>query len=182
MSVDSSNELAQRRAKLNALREQGVNPFTNGFIADATTSVVHANHAEHDADALESVDSVYSIAGRIMAKRDFGKAAFIQLQDRAGRLQVYVAKNQVGEESFEVFRKLDLGDVIGLSGRPFRTKTNELSLRAESLQLLTKCCVIDRVSTRRQLPDLEVVGQREQLRASGAKREVRDRLAVGKAA
>ncbi len=73
-----------------------------------------------------------------MAKRDFGKAAFIQVQDRAGRLQVYVAKNQVGEESFETFRKLDLGDVVGLSGCPFRTKTNELSLRAETIQLLTK--------------------------------------------
>ena len=77
-------------------------------------------------------------SGRIMAKRDFGKAAFIQIQDRSGRIQVYVAKNQVGDESFELFRKFDLGDVVGLQGRPFRTKTDELSLRAESIQLLTK--------------------------------------------
>ena len=56
---------------------------------------------------MESVETSYTIAGRIMAKRDFGKAAFIQLQDRTGRLQVYVAKNQVGDESFELFRKFD---------------------------------------------------------------------------
>jgi lysyl-tRNA synthetase class 2 len=138
MSTESTNELAQRRARLSDLREQGINPFANGFVADATSAEVHANHAEDDGTALESIESCYSIAGRIMAKRDFGKAAFIQVQDRAGRLQVYVAKNQVGEKSFEMFRKLDLGDVVGLSGRPFRTKTNELSLRAETIELLTK--------------------------------------------
>ena len=138
MSVDSSNELAQRRAKLTDLRDQGINPFTNGFVASATTADVHAAHADHDKEALESADTAYTIAGRIMAKRDFGKAAFIQVQDRSGRLQVYVAKNQVGDESFELFRKFDLGDVVGVTGCPFRTKTNELSLRAESIQLLTK--------------------------------------------
>lgn len=138
MSVESNNELAQRRAKLNDLRDSGINPFSNGFVTDATTADVHAAHADHDTGALESIEKTYRVAGRIMAKRDFGKAAFIQLQDRSGRLQVYVAKNQVGEESFELFRKMDLGDVVGLSGRPFRTKTNELSLRAETIQLLTK--------------------------------------------
>ena len=95
-------------------------------------------YAEHDAVALEGLETTYQIAGRIMAKRDFGKAAFIQIQDRTGRLQVYVAKNLVGEESFELFRKFDLGDIVGIKGRPFRTKTDELSLRAESIQILTK--------------------------------------------
>ncbi|MEJ2471152.1 MAG: lysine--tRNA ligase [Desulfuromonadales bacterium] len=84
------------------------------------------------------VDKCYHLAGRIMAKRDFGKAAFIQLQDRTGRIQIYVARNQVGEASFEQFRSFDIGDIVGLSGRPFRTKTEELSLRAETIQLLTK--------------------------------------------
>jgi lysyl-tRNA synthetase class 2 len=73
-----------------------------------------------------------------MARRDFGKAAFIQVQDRKGRLQVYVARDVVGEESFEQFKKLDLGDIVGLSGTPFRTKTGELSLRADAIRILTK--------------------------------------------
>ena len=138
MSEGSNNEIAQRRAKLDEYRNRGLNPFANGFVTDATTESILSTHADHDAKALEAIEDCYRIAGRIMAKRDFGKAAFIQLQDRTGRLQVYVAKNQVGDESFELFRKFDLGDVVGLSGSPFRTKTDELSLRAESIQLLTK--------------------------------------------
>ncbi len=138
MSEGSNNEAAQRRAKLDEYRAQGVNPFANGFAPSAATGDVHVAHAGHDATALETVADSYRIAGRIMAKRDFGKAAFIQVQDRTGRLQVYIAKNLVGDEGFELFRKLDLGDVVGLTGRPFRTKTDELSLRAESIQLLTK--------------------------------------------
>jgi lysyl-tRNA synthetase class 2 len=138
MSEGSNNEIAQRRARLDEYRNRGLNPFANGFVTDATTEFIHNAHANHDAKALEAFAGCYRIAGRIMAKRDFGKAAFIQLQDRTGRLQVYVAKNQVGDESFELFRKFDLGDVVGLAGSPFRTKTDELSLRAESIQLLTK--------------------------------------------
>jgi len=138
MSEGGNNEIAQRRAKLDEYRNQGLNPFTNGFVAGATTGSIHKAHAGHESAALEAIEDSYRIAGRIMAKRDFGKAAFIQVQDRSGRLQVYVAKNQVGDECFELFRKFDLGDVVGLTGRPFRTKTDELSLRAESIQLLTK--------------------------------------------
>ena len=138
MPVESNNEFAQRRAKLDEYRDQGLNPFANGFSIDATAEDITQAHADHDVAALESIEKVYRVAGRIMAKRDFGKAAFIQIQDRTGRLQVYVARNLVGEESFDLFRKFDLGDIVGLVGRPFRTKTNELSLRAESVQLLTK--------------------------------------------
>ncbi len=69
-----------------------------------------------------TLETIYHVAGRIMAKRDFGKAAFVQLQDRTGRLQVYVAKNLVGEESFELFRKFDLGDIVGVKGAPFAPK------------------------------------------------------------
>ena len=138
MSEGSGNEISQRRAKLVEYRNLGLNPFANGFVASATTENVHKAHADHDAATLATLEDRYRIAGRIVAKRDFGKAAFIQIQDRSGRLQVYVAKNQLGEEGFELFRKLDLGDVVGLSGCPFRTKTDELSLRAESIQILTK--------------------------------------------
>jgi lysyl-tRNA synthetase class 2 len=137
--MEESNDLVQqRRAKAAELRAQGQNPYANDFPVSHTAGEVQAAHADQDAPDLEGCGRHYAVGGRIMARRDFGKAAFIQLQDRSGRLQVYVGRDQVGEESFEQFRKLDLGDIVGVSGTPFRTKTGELSLRAESLRLLTK--------------------------------------------
>ncbi|APG26621.1 lysine--tRNA ligase [Syntrophotalea acetylenivorans] len=130
--------LLQRRAKVDEFREQGINPFANDFSVSHNAAEVKAAHDEHDAAALKDCDQRYALAGRIMARRDFGKAAFIQIQDRTGRLQVFVRRDEVGDETFAVFRKLDIGDIVGVSGRMFRTKTNELSLRAESLRLLTK--------------------------------------------
>jgi lysyl-tRNA synthetase class 2 len=130
--------LLQRRAKVDEFREQGINPFANDFSVSHNAAEVKDAHAEHDAAALEDCEQRYALAGRIMARRDFGKAAFIQIQDRTGRLQVFVRRDEVGDETFNVFRKLDIGDIVGLTGRMFRTKTNELSLRAESLRLLTK--------------------------------------------
>nr|WP_305043052.1 lysine--tRNA ligase [Geoalkalibacter sp.] len=130
--------LLQRRDKLNSLRSEDINPFANDFRVSHTTADIHAAHGAQDAAALAENPVDYAIAGRILARRDFGKAAFVQVQDRAGRLQVYVARDQLGEEGFELFRKLDLGDVVGVVGTPFRTKTDELSLRASNLRLLTK--------------------------------------------
>ncbi|PNU20911.1 lysine--tRNA ligase [Geothermobacter hydrogeniphilus] len=128
----------QRLAKVEELRAAGVNPYANGFEVSHTAADIAALHAEDTAEVLEEKSIDYAVGGRIMARRDFGKAAFIQIQDRSGRLQVYVNKAGLGEENFELFRKLDLGDIVGVVGRPFRTKTGELSLRASSLQLLTK--------------------------------------------
>ncbi len=130
--------LLQRRAKVDEFREQGVNPFANDFSVSHNAAEVKEAHADHDGAALEDCEQRYALAGRIMARRDFGKAAFIQIQDRTGRLQVFVRRDEVGDETFAIFRKLDIGDIVGVSGRMFRTKTNELSLRAETLQLLTK--------------------------------------------
>jgi len=130
--------LLQRRAKVNELRDSGVNPYANGFIVTHTAEQVQLAHAADDAAALEASSSVYRIGGRIMARRDFGKAGFLQLQDRSGRLQVYVGRDNIGDEAFEQYKKLDLGDIVGVVGVPFRTKTGELSLRVSELLLLTK--------------------------------------------
>lgn len=130
--------LKQRRAKLTELAALGLNPFANDFKSEQTCAEITAAHAEDDTVALEECVLQYSVGGRMMAQRDFGKAAFVQLQDRSGRLQVYVAKNVVGEESFAAFRKYDVGDIVGVEGKPFRTKTGELSLRASSIRILTK--------------------------------------------
>ncbi|WP_221248638.1 lysine--tRNA ligase [Desulfuromonas versatilis] len=130
--------LLQRRKKMEDLREQGINPYANDFPVEHTAAQVAAAHADQDAAALESCSERYVLGGRIMARRDFGKAAFVQLQDRSGRIQVYIGKDKVGEEAFEQFRRFDLGDVIGVAGTPFRTKTGELSLRADQVRILTK--------------------------------------------
>jgi lysyl-tRNA synthetase class 2 len=136
-NMEELNELLlQRRSKMEELRQQGINPYANDFVVEHTTADVAAAHG--DQEDLEDCPARYILAGRIMARRDFGKAAFIQIQDRKGSLQVYVARDRVGEESFEQFRKLDLGDIVGFSGTPFRTKTGELSLRVDAIRILTK--------------------------------------------
>ncbi len=137
--MEELNELLQqRRSKVDTFRAAGVNPFANDFKVTHTTAQVTEAHATDDKEKLEDCELEYRIGGRIMARRDFGKAAFLQLQDGGGRLQVYVAKNQVGDEAFEQFKKFDIGDIVGICGVPFRTKTDELSLRASEIRLLTK--------------------------------------------
>ncbi len=135
---ETNDLLLQRQEKIAEFRVLGVNPFANDFRASATTEDVILAHGEEDAEVLDACEGLYSLAGRIMAKRDFGKAAFIQVKDRKGQMQVYVAKNLVGEERFGQFRKFDIGDIVGLCGTPFRTKTGELSIRAREIRLLTK--------------------------------------------
>jgi len=130
--MEELNELLQqRRAKLDTFSDAGVNPFANDFKVTHTAGQVLATHEADDKEKLETLEVEYRIAGRIMARRDFGKAAFLQLQDGSGRVQVYVARNKVGEEAFEHFKKFDIGDIVGISGSPFRTQTDELSLRAD---------------------------------------------------
>jgi len=137
--MEEQNEFRQQRlTKLQELRDMGSNPFANDFPVRHTSADILAEHADTDAAALESCVDRYLLGGRVMARRDFGKAAFIQVQDRHGRLQVYVGRDGVGPEAFEQFKKLDLGDIVGVSGTPFRTKTGELSLRADEVRILTK--------------------------------------------
>ncbi len=130
--------LQQRRAKVDSFQAAGINPFANGFTVTHNAQQVIDAHATDNKVKLEEIDIVYCIGGRIMARRDFGKAAFLQLQDGSGRIQIYVARNQIGEEAFENFKKFDIGDIVGICGSPFRTKTDELSLRASEVCLLTK--------------------------------------------
>ena len=137
--MDESIEMTnRRRVKAAELRSEGINPFANDFRVTHTTEDIARVHGNETAEQLEQCTTEYRIAGRIMARRDFGKAAFIQLKDRKGKIQIYIGKNQIGDDNFALYRKLDIGDIVGVCGVPFRTKTNELSLRASSLRLLTK--------------------------------------------
>jgi lysyl-tRNA synthetase class 2 len=131
-----SELLLQRRRKVNALWEAGINPYPNDFKPQHTAAQISAKYDQQE--QIDEPDAEYVLAGRMLARRSFGKAAFIQLQDRSGRIQVYVRKDDIGEEVFSQFESLDIGDIVGVTGFPFRTKTGELSVHARSIRLLVK--------------------------------------------
>jgi lysyl-tRNA synthetase, class II len=134
---DDHEQIVVRRKKLGALRERGTNPYPNDFRPDHTTAEVHAHFGGLGEPELSAAPMV-TVGGRIVGRRDFGKAGFLHIQDRCGRIQVHARRDRLGDELFEVYQLLDLGDVIGLSGRPFRTRTGELTIEAATLSLLAK--------------------------------------------
>ncbi len=131
-----SELLLQRRRKVDQLWESGVNPYPNDFRPQHTAADLHAAYGA--IETIEAEPPTFVVAGRIMARRSFGKAAFIQVQDRTGRMQLYVRKDSIGDESFANFETFDIGDIIGAVGVPFRTKTGELSLHLSEIRLLAK--------------------------------------------
>jgi lysyl-tRNA synthetase, class II len=125
-----------RRAKLERLREQGIDPFPHEF--DGVTPIA-AVHAEHDGlEAGEETDSAYRVAGRMTGRRGHGGAAFIDVVDRSGKLQIHAKRDVLGEQSFDLLTSLDLGDMLGFDGTAFKSRRGELSLRATSWTLLAK--------------------------------------------
>src|SRR5881275_2573182 len=130
-------ELADdRRAKLARLREQGVDPFPHEFGGVVPVAEIRAKH--DGLEAGEETDARYRVAGRMAARRGHGKAAFIDLVDRSGRIQLHARADVLGEDSFERLVSLDLGDLIGVDGTAFKSKRGELSLRVEGWTLLAK--------------------------------------------
>ena len=146
--VDTKQLLKVRREKLADLQERGKDPFqiTKYDVTHHSMEIKNnfdALEAQHDEDGKLIKDSskLVSIAGRIMLKRVMGKASFCNIQDLEGNIQVYVARNELGEEPFEEykdFKKMDIGDIVGIKGYPFRTKTGEMSIHATEVTLLTK--------------------------------------------
>src|SRR5437870_4133316 len=126
-----------RRKKLQALRARGVNPYPNDFRPDHTAGDLHAR-CEGLADAALASIGPVRVAGRIVGLRDFGKAGFLHLQDRAGRIQVHARRDRLSEAAFELYRTFDLGDVVGVRGRPCRPRTGELTVEADDVRLLAK--------------------------------------------
>lgn len=131
-----SELLLQRRRKVDALWEAGINPYPNDFKPHHTSADFRETYGT--VDTIEDDPRSFTVAGRIIARRSFGKAAFIQIQDRKGRMQVYVRKDTVGDDAFDAFETFDIGDIVGVGGTPFRTKTGELTLNATFIRLLTK--------------------------------------------
>lgn len=131
-----SELLLQRRRKVDALWGAGINPYPNNFRQEHTSADLFAGFGEQQ--EIPEQATTFVVAGRMIARRSFGKAAFIQLQDRKGRMQLYVRKDVIGEEAFAAFEDYDIGDILGASGWPFRTKTGELSIHVTEITLLTK--------------------------------------------
>ena len=128
--MDDTNALIeQRKSKLAALRSKGIDPFKNKFTPGEKCAEARANYVEGREVAL---------AGRITAHREMGKSMFLDIKDQSGRIQIYAQKNVLGDEQFEVFKHLDLGDFLGARGTLFTTKTGEISVKLASFVILAK--------------------------------------------
>ena len=132
------SEYDQRLSKVAALRDGGVNPYPNDFTVENKCGEVKVRFDSVGSEELEAANETVTVAGRIMAIRNFGKASFVVIQDVSGRLQIYVKKNIVGDETYLIFKACDVGDIVGVSGRLFRTRTDELTVEAAAFRLLSK--------------------------------------------
>lgn len=129
---DLSEILKVRRLKLQELQKNGKDPFE-------VTKYDVSHHSNEIIDGFETLEgSPVSVAGRLMSKRGMGKVSFCDLQDRGGRIQLYIKIDDIGEEEYAEFKKFDIGDMIGVKGTVFRTKRGEISVKADSVILLAK--------------------------------------------
>jgi lysyl-tRNA synthetase class 2 len=139
---DDNKLIVERREKLKALRKdqadgKGV-AFPNDFKPSDHAGKLHAAHGSKDGEALAAEAVPAKIAGRMMLKRVMGKASFATLQDSTGRIQIFLTRDEIGEELYAAFKHWDLGDIVAAEGKVFKTKTGELSIHATSVRLLTK--------------------------------------------
>jgi lysyl-tRNA synthetase class 2 len=135
---DLSEQVRVRFDKLHRLQERNENPYKNGFEPSALATELHQKYGEKTKEELESLAQACSVAGRIMAIRDFGKAAFVRLKDRTGLIQLFIQKDRLGPEGYARYKELDIGDIVYSKGTVFKTKTGELSVHSDTLELVTK--------------------------------------------
>ena len=140
--VDENQLIAERREKLKAIRErqaQGLGvAFPNDFKPAHHAATLHELHGDKTAEVLTEEGQLAKVAGRMMLKRVMGKASFATLQDSTGRIQIYVTRDDVGEDIYADFKHWDLGDIVACEGKLFKTRTGELSIHASSIRMLTK--------------------------------------------
>lgn len=135
--IDEHDQVAQRRAKLAALK-QGGNAYPNNFRQEHLAASLHERYGVKDGDELDAHPVTVKVAGRMMTRRVMGKASFLHLQDTSSRIQLYVRRDALPEGLYGEFKKWDLGDILGAAGVLFKTRTGELSIRVDELRLLTK--------------------------------------------
>ena len=136
--TEENQTLTQRREKAESLAELGVNLYSNGFTPANAIKELLPKGEGLGPQEKEDGEPLYSVAGRIMAMRKFGKAAFCTITDKSGQIQIYIKKDIVGDEVFETFKKWDIGDIVGIEGSLFKTKVGELSVQARSIVMISK--------------------------------------------
>lgn len=119
-----------RREKMAALAEQGIDPFGKRFERTADSAQLKEKYSDKTKEELHELAETATIAGRLMTKRGKGKVGFAHIQDREGQIQIYVRKDTVGEENYQIFKKADIGDFLGIEGEIMRTDMGELSIKA----------------------------------------------------
>ena len=135
---ESSGLIKDIKKKVRELRSKGLSLYPSGFKRDITVEEVVSRFGTMDNAELKEIAGTFALAGRVMSIRDFGKTVFTHIKDGTGRLQAYIRKDRVGDDDFQIFTFLDIGDHVGLTGQLFRTKTGELTLLANSIVLLSK--------------------------------------------
>ena len=135
--IDENHIIAERRAKLAEWKATG-KAYPNDFSRENTAGKITELYSDKTGEELEAAPVEVKVAGRIMLKRVMGKAAFITISDVSGRIQLYVARDKVGEETYTAFKRWDIGDIIGAIGTVFRTKTGELTVQCSEIRLLSK--------------------------------------------
>lgn len=138
MSEELNDQLLVRREKLQSLKDKGLDPFGGRFERTHTSGEITAQFDSFSKEELEEKEAEVVIAGRIMTKRGKGKAGFAHVQDLSGQIQIYVRKDTVGEDSYDLFTMTDLGDIVGIKGKVFKTNVGELSVKATEYVYLTK--------------------------------------------
>jgi lysyl-tRNA synthetase class 2 len=138
VELDLTEQEAIRRAKLDKYKEKGIDPFGEKYDRNAWSEDLKAQYTGLTHEELEEKHVIVKVAGRIMTLRDMGKVAFMHIQDKKGKIQIYLRKDTLGEETWEVFKLADIGDIVGIEGQLMVTKTGELSVKAISYTHLTK--------------------------------------------
>jgi len=133
-----NDQMLVRRQKMEELQEKGEDPFGERFDRTHNSSEIHEVFDARTKEELNEMDLTASVAGRMVSKRGKGKVGFAHLQDREGQIQIYVRKDEVGEDNYAIFKQADLGDFFGVTGSIMKTNTGEVSVKAEKVTLLTK--------------------------------------------
>ena len=138
-NVPSEKQLLRhRKEKAQFLLDAGIPLYPNDFRRSAEIGDVLLAHGEKDENVLLQENLTFALCGRIMAHRSFGKATFFHIQDTSGKIQVYAQRDDLGVEEYGVFKKFEIGDIVGVSGALFRTKTGELTIKSSAVRLLSK--------------------------------------------
>lgn len=138
MAEELNEQMIVRREKLQAYQEKGIDPFGGKFERTHLAKDIFDKYDALSKEELEEKNDQAVVAGRVMTKRGKGKAGFAHIQDVSGQIQIYVRKDAVGDEAYEIFKTLDLGDIVGVRGDIFRTNMGELSIKVDEFYLLTK--------------------------------------------